>query len=243
MYTRRNEKSGRQFLKAEENKANGAWRTTRTTQSKSNNGWNHCKRLLITTQNQILKEVKNKYESYLYDDCFTMMCFWDVETILLCQPPAVSISRSEQQHPESVSISHLHPPSAPIITHTAATPQGSPNATLDSISSRDSLSRLSPKSALAKLQGRSSDTSLHRRDANSLVNTDTMLAFGKQDSSNHSFHCNEKGLETSPKLMRTLSSRSSRRSSLTPSMPTKSILSRKCSLAAPPWYDWFSHLG
>lgn len=38
----------------------------------------------------------------------------------------------------------------------------------------------------------------------------------------------------SPKLMRTLSSRSSRRCSLTPTMPTRGILSRKSSLVAPP---------
>ena len=86
---------------------------------------------------------------------FLFLC--RTETILLCQTPSalpvVSISRLESETTATGGS-----PSAPIITHTVATPQGSPNATLESISSRDNLSRLSPKSALA---GRpSSDTSL-----------------------------------------------------------------------------------
>lgn len=80
------------------------------------------------------------------------------ETILFCQPPPSVVSRCEFQtrtasgpetHPSATVSQHLllPPATAPIITHTAATPQGSPNATLDSICShRDSVScvRLSP---------------------------------------------------------------------------------------------------
>jgi hypothetical protein len=95
------------------------------------------------------------------------------ETILLCQPPCVA-SRTEfptrttingsERSETSSSQNLLHPSAAaPIITHTAATPQGSPNATLDSICShRDSSSsscvRLSPLKSV-KLVGVSPRTS------------------------------------------------------------------------------------
>ncbi len=97
------------------------------------------------------------------------------ETILLCQPPPpppsvvsrpefqtrTAINGSERMETTGASSQHLLHPSAaaPIITHTAATPQGSPNATLDSICSRrDSSSscvRLSPLKSV-KLVGVSS---------------------------------------------------------------------------------------
>lgn len=151
-------------------------KTILITPSKSSKDSSPYKRLTnrraITTQSPTSSEVRHHHHKYILMMRYDMKCFFiPTETILLCQPPpAVSISRStEQEEAVEGSLSHL----APIITHTAATPQGSPNATLEPISSRDNLSRLSPKSALARAKGRSSDTSLHhphyQGSANELV--------------------------------------------------------------------------
>ncbi|XP_059352397.1 voltage-dependent T-type calcium channel subunit alpha-1G-like isoform X2 [Daphnia carinata] len=149
------------------------------------------------------------------------------ETMLLCQPSVVSRSefQTRTDQPSSASGSHLllPPTTAPIITTTAATPQGSPNATLDSISSRGDSVRLSPLKSV-KLVG----VSPPRRTS-------------AEGSPLHGDSNINLGLETlgSPSLLRTpsnrscASSRSSRRSSLNPIMPSRGILSRKSSLAAP----------
>ena len=89
-----------------------------------------------------------------------MMCITYKEAILrCCQATPPRVERHQLALPET---SHLQPPTAPIITHTAATPQGSPNATFDS--SRESC-RLSPNNSA------SSQASLHATTVNDQVLT------------------------------------------------------------------------
>ena len=133
---------------------------------------------------------------------------------------------------------------APIITHTAATPRGSPSPESNSPAG----SRLSPKSILSTRSEtpRSYDTSL-QGEINTLVSLTVLslvffLIFRLLSHANCMLLLILQGLDTlgpPSGLLRSLSnrscasSRSSRRSSLNPAMPTKSILSRKSSLAAP----------
>jgi len=133
----------------------------------------------------------------------------DVERVSVVR--SESISRPTQTDNWSSPLLYL----PPIITHTAATPQGTPNATLESINP----SHLSPKSALTRSEQRTSETSL-AADGNSPLHL---------------------GLEMdASSLLRTPSTRSSasispaRRSSLSPALPQRSILGRKNSLAATP---------
>ncbi|GAB6025910.1 hypothetical protein CHUAL_011882 [Chamberlinius hualienensis] len=82
------------------------------------------------------KELKKLRQLDLEDDNFFSdpKCNIIRETRMLHLPPSVTVIKSTEQPKSPESLSCQHPP---IITRTAATPQGSPNATLDPSNMRD----------------------------------------------------------------------------------------------------------